>query len=596
MRAWLWLFATAAAVGLRRVRREEPSTTGAPVGPSCKTNQDCREKVGGGLDFCVGEVCSAKSCFEHGVTYGGEKAGQTWYGWDSNWDLGHSAWKDGFYTGAINSSATCQDLCRKNPDCKYFSYNTAPGVRRCHMSTKRTPATDPQNIMISGPVNCECRTNSDCGRLFKKFCVAGECRNTLEGAEFLRGPEGEVVRNSTFLKQYNYSTAELDWLKLKKEQPGKPKVNCTGGAEYYDWKLDQCMIHCPDIGPNLRLPKEYANSGGDDDVPWAGYGAPPFRHGKVRPITCAADHAPTSKDYPISSWGQSWYKGKKETNFTCNNGTWYHYQSLDMMWVKPKELTCASLDQIRGLRKMMWTAKYVGNELKKANDAGFQFIDGEAGGRKAWIEHSLSFADKFVEDAKNDNWPTAEAINTVTEHLVDNRIFPRGKPFGFDTCSSLEKHNLFQLKPREGTPGMFPTANDYHLKPNLEPAAEFSCRYSMDKRLQGFDPITGAPIFFYRQGCVCDSRYIMGCPFKNYPFYLYLGFASVEEKVISKSLGTPQPNSICWYWSDALHPEWGYLGDENKEDLRYFQAPLVNSSALFTKQLEEEEKKGFEDL
>ena len=200
------------------------------------------------------------------------------------------------------------------------------------------------------------------------------------------------------------------------------------------------------------------------------------------------------------------------------------------------------------------------------------------------MEHALKHARRMIDEAngkggKDATIPSVADMQIVLSSLEANRLTPSGEPFSEDTCKDLESR--FQ-KLRQGAAGAENVLDSKELKPVID----FTCKYNEHETSTGWDYLNAAPIKFYRDGCYCESKSGVGCPLQygdtpNYcrfgcerravlssfqsifcdkHTFLFLsahfGFASTEKKSIPGASVTP--SGLCWFWSDPLHPEYGY--------------------------------------
>jgi len=137
--------------------------------------------------------------------------------------------------------------------------------------------------------------------------------------------------------------------------------------------------------------------------------------------------------------------------------------------------------------------------------------------------------------------PAAD-FKTVTNWMIDNRMNPVGLPHSEKTCKDLNTHVLHKSDGEK-----------------LVPSPDISCNYVRQKSAIGYDYMTASAVFLYRDGCQCDSRWAMGCPWEvdQQPSYATFGFAAMDKKEINTGMGA-KLNYVCWYWSDPVHPESGY--------------------------------------
>lgn len=339
------------------------------------------------------------------------------------------------------------------------------------------------------------------------------------------------------------------------------------------------LVDCP-LFPNLAMTGDYYKVGGN------GVG-----HGTTYQILCADKSEPTDRAYDVETWGTSAFPGARAANTTCNNGTWTHIESVNAAVKRPVHLTCFTEEQIALLKEMIHYANWTKGRLATAEATGYKWIDASAKLRIDSLKHAHSFADKFYNESMDGHIPVASDMRKVIDAMKDNSIISRGEPFGAHSCEDLQAHFLWELPGDLGPEGAanlvptayppgpgYPTAEE--MKAHLKKAVGFTCSYAVQKSQIGYDYMTATPVMYYRDGCYCESRWTGGCPFRNdlVPSYSYFGFDAIVEKDVSSDVGAFSPNSLCWYWSNPTHPEWGYLHGVG-EGVGY-QAPVRNSTHL----------------
>merc|ERR1719428_568172 len=165
------------------------------------------------------------------------------------------------------------------------------------------------------------------------------------------------------------------------------------------------------------------------------------------------------------------------------------------------------------------------------------WIHGFANFRALLISWAIGEAKKVLDDPLG--LPTKLDLENIINELNNDRMEPWGRPFSDpDVCSDFASHVL---------PGMM------------------TCGPAVDKRAVGYDTWTQSGVFYYRNGCFCQSHFIQGCPLAGglaaqWPTYRDFGFMAYEEKIVDTGVGPHTENALCWYWSTPDHPEWGYLG------------------------------------
>lgn len=328
------------------------------------------------------------------------------------------------------------------------------------------------------------------------------------------------------------------------------------------------------------------------------------KNGAFRNISCAEDAAPTSGQYPISTWGEDWYPGARYTNASCNNGTWMYVQPVNMAVQKPVDLTCFTKEQIKLLKQMIHYYKSTMKSLNETNKIPFKWIDSSATLRMDQLTHAQKNAKRMWDDALDGNMASADDFKKVIAALIENAMIHRGDTFNQSTCDDFQAHVLYQLE--NPGPGKFanyvppmnisdPAHPEYgsptHKDIKASKAVPLTCTFAVQKSSIGWDYMNAVPVMYYRNGCYCKSGWLGGCPFQiQYsPSYKFFGFDSMTEKVVSAS------EHLCWYWSTPTHPEWGYIW--NVPLGQTFHAPLKNGTdlqkewnALRKKKIEERKK------
>jgi len=312
-----------------------------------------------------------------------------------------------------------------------------------------------------------------------------------------------------------------------------------------DWPQDckaPILNSCP-IRDNLNMVKQYYSVDGDaiNDV----------QHGVKRTVVCAEGAAPTSKFYDISTWGEDWYPGPKESVSFCANGTWTNVKQVNEAVAKPQDMNCFTLDQIKGLKKMIhyWelSEKRFNETMNITGPGGakIEWKDATAGLRKATLEHAHKSSRKLFNDAMEGMMPPASDFDIVVNWMIDNRMDPRGVPMtSKGVCEDLATHWMHGEK--DGV---------------LVPTPGVTCSYNQQLSAIGYDYMNRQPVNLFRDGCFCESKWVHGCPWDiNAPkgqTYVDFGFASLEQKEVTKVVGATV-NHLCWYWTNPTHPEAGY--------------------------------------
>lgn len=334
-----------------------------------------------------------------------------------------------------------------------------------------------------------------------------------------------------------------------------PATNCT----------KPLLFDCLEV-PNMGMVPDYYQITGNGT-----------HHGAMRTITCNGKSMPTSKDYEVATWGTDSYLGSNSTTSTCNNGSWTNVTQINMAVWKPQNITCFTTKQIRGLKDLLHYANVTEIMLNATMKQHFKWIDSTANQRNASLRHALQHSARMVKESLAGKMPSAKDFDTVIHSMIDNYMEPRGRPFSTDTCAFLEKQFLHELN----VPGKRHPINTLPKgisKVPLKKPVGLSCTYVVQKTASTWDYLNAKQLYFYRDGCSCQSRWTGGCPWRLelVPNFRAFGFSSMEEKIVSTALGSSQPNAVCWYWSDAAHPEWGFIDHPAVT----FQAPQRNGSDL----------------
>jgi len=364
-------------------------------------------------------------------------------------------------------------------------------------------------------------------------------------------------------------------------------VTCVRIDEYPE---DICQRplekECPDLD-NLGMVKDYYKVWGSGHA-----------HGTFRNITCQDEASPTEKAYDVMTWAKWWYKGPRFTNSTCNNGTWTFIQPINMAVMKPERLTCFTNEQIQLLKDTIHYRNVTLKDLRATEKIPFPWIDASANLRKDSLKFAQGHAWRMYMEALEGNMATADDFRKVIQAMKDNYILHRGDTYNQSACDNMANHFMWQLKnkgpgkfannkqiPPPSPEGGYPTYKDV----DLEKPVPLTCRYTAHKTSLGWDFVNAGPIMYYRDGCMCESKWTGGCPFdlNLAPTYKQFGFDSLEKKIVSDGLGTPQPNALCWYWSAPTYPENGYLGWDLPGGTAY-QAPAKDG---FDRLMEHNDKK-----
>jgi len=340
-------------------------------------------------------------------------------------------------------------------------------------------------------------------------------------------------------------------------------VRCRIIPEFPENCTQPLLLPCFDV-PNLQMTPDYYHVEGNET-----------QHGAFRNITCAAEGAPTSGEYEVGSWGTDWYPGPSFTNTTCQNGTWTKIAHVNMAVAKPANLTCFTLEQIRKLKEMLHYLNYTEGTLNETIARNYKWIDATAILRNDTLVHAQTNAKRLYKEAKAGNMASAEDFGKVIDAMIENNMEPRGVPFSQQSCTHVESQFLHEL---EVPPGGRHPANTFGNQVVLKKPVRFKCHYTIQKTSTAWDYVNSKALFFYRDGCHCESDWTGGCPWQTAasPNYQVFGFSGMDQKIVTKALGSPQPNALCWYWSNPTHPEWGFL----PADTFSFQAPLLNGTDL----------------
>mmetsp|Transcript_52122 Transcript_52122/g.153798 ORF Transcript_52122/g.153798 Transcript_52122/m.153798 type:complete len:436 (+) Transcript_52122:89-1396(+) len=263
-------------------------------------------------------------------------------------------------------------------------------------------------------------------------------------------------------------------------------------------------------------------------------------------LSCTADAAPIDLAFSNQTWGEKWYKGPKFEDTWCNNGT----------WLEPKKkFKCVTIQQIMMLKDMEHYLGWSEKELAKAEAINFKWIDSGAVLRKNQLMYAQYWAHRMLMDANSEDLevPEVKDMKVVLKVLKGDSgdiIIPHGEPMSEETCKDMEKE--FSGATVAGRTDAMPF---------------FTCTYTQQRTSIGYDHTMNEihqqrdVAWFFRDGCMCESVWSGGCPFKLHykKGYKAFGFAGLDEKVVSRHAGVSSANALCWYWSDPTHPEWGYV-------------------------------------
>lgn len=316
----------------------------------------------------------------------------------------------------------------------------------------------------------------------------------------------------------------------------------------------------PNLGTNQQLYKEqgYWNE-----------------HGAEKNVTCVEGTAPINGSVPITTWGEDWYPGTRVAYSTCNGGKWSDMTWMEWGAARNVNLLCAPLEAIALLRQMSHLLNYEEIKLKETRAIDYKWIDKDANYRMLSLTNAMDNARKFLKETNEGQVTGVHALQMVVDALTEFRLVPGGEPHSEKTCKDFEKHWVYAL-PKEDPSGLgfqnyippinttisadHPRATPSAQDITIDQTIEFTCSYAVNKVGAGFDIMTRQPLFNYRDGCMCQSRWSGGCPFKMSasPNFKVFSFDSLDEKFVAARRGAPT-NALCWYWSKNDHPEWGYL-------------------------------------
>jgi len=351
--------------------------------------------------------------------------------------------------------------------------------------------------------------------------------------------------------------------------PGYRTVLRNGTLVNVTNEYDKCRF--------LQLPGEYEVNEGEEEQDMS--------HGSLLHVLCSPGNLPT--------------RGT-EANITCKNGTWEGIRFIDPVVIKPVQLNCESEEKVKLLKAVMHYLDYTNQTLLDTESRGFPWIDSNAANRKGTLKITQDSAVKVINDTTMDIWPEVDGLKYMIKAFTDNNMEPRGEPFTEATCENFANHTLYKYPDPAltGPAAAYASSNVPPMRPDGRPAgwdkadSDWNCKQAIQKTSTGWDYMNAVPVMLYRVGCYCESKLLLGCPNK-YPLYKHFGFASLEQKAIEGSA----VKALCWYWSDPVHPEWGYLGNVNAQPaydpnqvlpgpaglpdgISRVQAPAVNSSGL----------------
>ena len=86
-------------------------------------------------------------------------------------------------------------------------------------------------------------------------------------------------------------------------------------------------------------------------------------------------------------------------------------------------------------------------------------------------------------------------------------------------CSFLQLHGWIVLHAGHGQ--VYASSNVPPMRPDGRPAhwdratADWSCKQAIQKTSTGWDYMNAKPVIYYRVGCFCESKLMLGCPMKS---------------------------------------------------------------------------------
>jgi len=269
------------------------------------------------------------------------------------------------------------------------------------------------------------------------------------------------------------------------------------------------------------------------------------QHGDAQLITCGQGTAAVDNNESPDSWGTAWFKGRSNITAVCNNGTWTHIEAFTTS-LKPKDWACADLNQMRLISELGSNLSWTKQQLSIADSGGFQWVDEVAVRRKTLLHAWQQYAQNLTDDVANLTMPPSADLEKTLKGLSENAMMPRGEARSQATCETMT--------------GYFDRTT-----PSL--ASRLYCQYFIEKHPLKRDPISGNITYKFRDGCYCNAELEGGCPFRAdlKPSYADFGFDSLEQREVKSGLpggdapSAPAYGSLCWYWSNPTHPEWGFL-------------------------------------
>jgi len=271
-------------------------------------------------------------------------------------------------------------------------------------------------------------------------------------------------------------------------------------------------------------------------------------HGSTRNITCSAGNLPT--------------RGLV-ANTTCDNGTWTDVRFENPVVYKPIDINCQSEEQVRLLKAVMYYLDYTNGTRIETERRSFVWKDSGASQRMDTLKQLQAHSVTVINDTTMDIWPSAEDLQKLVTELINYNMEPRGEQFTQKTCENFANHTLYKFPAPDasGSAATFANSNIPPVLPNglngeWDKSVEWTCQHTIQNTGIGWDYMNAKPVMFYREGCYCQSKMMLGCPMK-WPLYQHFGFSAMEDKGVEGS----DISALCWYWSDPTHPEWGYLAN-----------------------------------
>jgi hypothetical protein len=213
--------------------------------------------------------------------------------------------------------------------------------------------------------------------------------------------------------------------------------------------------------------------------------------------------------------------------------------------LKVDGLTCVPKEVIRLLQNAEHYAGETAARLKEAEGKPIKWIDETAYQRKSTLSHAQEQVEVLFDDTLEGAAPTAAFVKQLIAQLEQNEVTARGEPMSPGTCADFEQH--------------FSEMARTNFSEEADPPPYFKCQYTVNKRISGVDQVQRRKTYYYRDGCFCESKWTERCPYRLdlTPTYKDFGFETLEQSEISREAGA-YTNALCWYWSNPVHPEWGY--------------------------------------